>query len=330
MTYAPPTLKALAAYWVARGGTNLGIVGDTHHVQKGTSYHLGKSSLAVGAYSKTTKRDKTGLSDAASAIDLGKLGGSFANLRAFSRWLVNQAQHNAPGTLDIREIIYSPDGKAVLRWDRERGPLSQPKPGEADSSHLTHTHVSWYRDSEKRGKIGVFAPYFEQPKEAPVADVEHLVKAISRIATQYIPNTTGEVRLGWIARINDYSGRLLATAIPVPAAAQADADVTPALSHDQPVAFGQIIAALGLALTPSEGGGIVAPAPAVLLQAASPLQNAQLTLMGVFGTPDDQATFPEADFTLYRQYHEGSNGAWAPKPDYANSGAWSAYADSID
>ena len=62
---------------------------------------------------------------------------------------------------DVREIIYSPDGQRVLRWDRERGASSMPRPGEADASHLTHTHVSFYRDSEHRDKVPLFAPYFE-------------------------------------------------------------------------------------------------------------------------------------------------------------------------
>lgn len=162
MTFAPPTLVELAAWWKAQGGVNLGIVGDASHQAKGTSYHLGADDLAAGAYSRQTARDKAGLSNAASAIDLGRLGGSLGELRAFSVWLVDRARANAPGTSDLREIIYSPDGSRVLRWDRERGYQSAPRPGEADASHLTHTHVSWYRDAQRRDHVTAFRPYFDQ------------------------------------------------------------------------------------------------------------------------------------------------------------------------
>lgn len=161
MTFNPSTLVALGSYWTAQGGRNLGVVGDTGHVAKGVSYHLGADQLAAGAYSRQTARDKAGLSNAASAIDLGRLDGSLVALRDFSKWLVARARMNATGTSDMREVIYSPDGKVVMRWDRERGYASAPKPGEADDTHLTHTHISWYRDAEKRDHTTAFRPYFD-------------------------------------------------------------------------------------------------------------------------------------------------------------------------
>lgn len=177
MTYAPATLRTLAELWVANGGVNLGIVGDTRHVATGTSYHLGKDKLSATAYSRQTARDRAGLSDAASAIDLGKLSGSFVELQKLSRWLVSQAQADAPGTDDIREIIYSPDGKTVWRWDRERGHDSDPMKSvyldgrwtQGDQTHLTHTHISWYRDAEQRDHTVPFRPYFEEG-DVPLID----------------------------------------------------------------------------------------------------------------------------------------------------------------
>ncbi len=169
MTYNPATLRALGALWTSNGGINLGVVGDTAHAAKGYSYHLGADQLAATAYSSATARDKAGLTNAASAIDLGRLDGSLANLRAFSRWLVGRGQRNESGTSDIREVIYTPDGKVVLRWDRERGYAAAPRAGEADDSHLTHTHISFYRDSEARDKRPVFAPYFVPPQEETMA-----------------------------------------------------------------------------------------------------------------------------------------------------------------
>lgn len=167
MSYSPPTLNALVTYWKSKGGVNLGVVGDTSHVNRGVSYHLGADHLVATAYSRKTARDKAGLTNAASAMDLGRLDGTLTALRSFSVWLVDQARHNQPGTSDMREIIYTADGKTVLRWDRERGYASLPKGGEADNTHLTHTHVSWYRDAEKRDHTTAFRPYFGDRKPIP-------------------------------------------------------------------------------------------------------------------------------------------------------------------
>lgn len=182
MTFAPPTLTALAKLWVANGGVNLGIVGDTSHVARGWSYHLGKDDLADGASSARLARDVAGLSNAASAMDFGKLDGSYVHLREFSKWLVAQCRANRPGTSDIREVIYSPDGKIVLHWDRQRGYATAPvqlDPTPLNLGHLTHTHVSWYRDAEFRDHRTAIAPYFEDetmnsfvvPKVPQIGDV---------------------------------------------------------------------------------------------------------------------------------------------------------------
>jgi hypothetical protein len=181
MSVAPRSLLDLQSYWIAQGGVSLGIVGNAVHCK---GYHLGRDRIfgacacrpknicqpGLGSrdYSAQTARDRAGLSNAASAIDLGRLGGSLANLRDFSSWLVERCRTNQPGTADFREIIYSPDGSTVLRWDRERGHASAPRPGEGDDSHLTHTHISFYRDSEDRDKRPVFEPYFDGGEMVPV------------------------------------------------------------------------------------------------------------------------------------------------------------------
>lgn len=160
VSYVPASLASLGTYFRSVNVVNLGVVGDASHNAKGTSYHLGRDRLLSTAYSIKTTRDRNGLTDAASAIDVGRVGGSLTKLRSLSVWLVSQARANATGTSDIREIIYTADGRTVLRWDRERGYASQPKAGEADSSHLTHTHVSYYRDSQRRDKVALFRRYF--------------------------------------------------------------------------------------------------------------------------------------------------------------------------
>jgi hypothetical protein len=165
MTYNPADLTTLMAYWTASGGVNLGIKGDASHVTKARSYHLGADQLTDYTYSGSTARDKAGIAkwpNAASAVDLGELGGSIVGLRRFSGWFVERCRANAPGTSDVRDFIYSLDGVTVLRWDRERGVASAPKAGEADTSHRKHSHISFYRDSRERDKVGLFRPYFEE------------------------------------------------------------------------------------------------------------------------------------------------------------------------
>ena len=191
MSYAPASIASLGAYWTHQGGINSGIVGGSTVIR---GYHVGKDRIRSSTdYSIQTARDKRGLTNAASALDLGRLDGSLRNLQEFSKWLVNErCRKNAAGTSDVREVIYSPDGHVVLRWDRQRGYASAPRPGESDNSHLWHTHISFYRDSEHRDKVGLFRPYFE----TEVTDVP--------VISTYIP--------GWIAVIMAADGAKIRTA----------------------------------------------------------------------------------------------------------------------
>jgi hypothetical protein len=178
MTFAPASLVTLGKYLVAHGAVNLGIVGDTAHVGTGTSYHLGQSQLKVGAYSTTSPRDREpALTEAASAIDIGKVGGSLKGLQALSSWLSSQCQRRAIDTLDIREVIYSPDGSKVFRWDE---PTQTVYPGgtgtgQGDDSHLWHTHVSWFRDAEFRDHTALFRRYFEEAEVQIEFKIERFV-----------------------------------------------------------------------------------------------------------------------------------------------------------
>ena len=320
MTYSPPTLGDLARYWVSRGGTNLGIVGDSAHQAKGRSYHLGRSALSPTAYSRTTSRDRTGLTEAASAIDLGKLKGSYSALRAFSVWLVKRCQSNAPGTQDIREVIYTPDGKTVLRYDRERGIKSTPRPGEADTSHLWHTHVSWYRDSEKRAKVGVFAPYFvkEQVKEdtMPLSLIA-LVEAIQADEDKSDDRS--------IAKRKRNLSLLHGRVAPLEKAVAIISDAEVVLSDVPGVAMWQILTSLGF--DPENNK----PNAAAVIDKASPDQNRQLALLGFFAQPGSHAG---VDYSLFERYYEEApvglteggqptEGNWAPKDP--STSAWAAY-----
>lgn len=157
MTYAPGALSAARSYLIAQGvsANGVGIVGDTAHGTEG--YHVGwdrlKLGYGTGDYSwGESPRDRV-YSNAAMGLDLPSEG--FPRLREFSLWLVAQCLSGAPDTQDIREVIYTPDGKTVKRWDR----LGRRSSG--DSSHLWHTHISYFRDSEGRDKTALFKRFFE-------------------------------------------------------------------------------------------------------------------------------------------------------------------------
>lgn len=179
MTYAPPTITAAMKLWTDHGGVNLGIVGDAPHAATGQSYHLGKSQLRSDAYSRVLARDRAGLSEAASAMDLGKVNGSLAGLQRFSVWLVAQVRANPSAYRDIREVIYSPDGTHVKRWDNELKALRDggTGSGQGDDTHLWHTHISFYRDSEFRAKVQMVAPYWEGDtvESKPVYEQAHVI-----------------------------------------------------------------------------------------------------------------------------------------------------------
>lgn len=180
MTYAPKTLTALMAFWTKQGGVNLGIVGNTAHTK---GYHLGKDRIFDGSgpgigwadYSVKTTRDKAGLTNAASAVDLGRLDGSLTKLWAFSRWLADECKAGKPDTRDVREVIFwDPKTNRVLGWsDTAPGAFI---PDYGDASHKTHTHISYYRDSEGRSKLPLFQRYpaFVVTPPTPEAPVPNL------------------------------------------------------------------------------------------------------------------------------------------------------------
>lgn len=157
MTYAPQRLLDVRHYLqpiIGLQDFELGIVGDAAHL--GGYHHGWDQRRKAGDYSwSESTRDSSHKTNAARAFDLGM----FPQLREFSIWLVNECRYNVEDTLDIREIIYSPDGKTVARWDR----LGKRTSG--DNSHLTHTHISFFADAEDRDKTGPFKRFFGDDME---------------------------------------------------------------------------------------------------------------------------------------------------------------------
>jgi len=151
LTYAPDDLKAVQSYCRNVTGQPWESLGIIHSTPQGGGYHEGRDLLASagrapGEYTTDyswveSLRDLNGLDDAGSAFDLG---GDFGRFREITLGIVGACERSDPRTVDVREVIYTPDGNTVRRWDR----LGRRDSG--DDSHLYHTHVSFFRDSEGR------------------------------------------------------------------------------------------------------------------------------------------------------------------------------------
>lgn len=135
---------------------SVGLVGDARHSEGGDSYHLGKDQIRTSGHRYSVDesgRDKRGLDNYASALDLGqfkvKTGKGTFDLYDYNAWLIGLCKTGDPDTVDLREVIYSPDGKVVRRWDREG------RRGSGDDSHLSHTHHSEYRDADGRRMVRI-------------------------------------------------------------------------------------------------------------------------------------------------------------------------------
>lgn len=206
MTYAPDDLLAVRRYVLtqtALPGDAVGIVGDPAHASTG-GYHEGNDDLAragrlTSDYSKRqSSRDRPG-SNAASALDNGDFDHGGKTLRQLSQFLVARCVAGDPRCRDIREIIYTPDGQSVRRWDA----LGMSTTG--DSSHLYHTHTSFFRDSEGRrdrldNYLGLLVEFFEGAKMAFTPDQEALLLDAANITKYNVRPWLGDLSAAEAAR----------------------------------------------------------------------------------------------------------------------------------
>jgi len=159
MSYAPQTLLEARAYILAHtdlSPVEVGIVGDDRHTY---GYHLGKDRLPPNDYSAVHPRDKAGLTNAASALDIGNWSG----LVKLTKFLVAEAK--AGRLPDVREII-GPDGSGrAYRWAVENNWSAQIRA--KGDSHEWHCHISYFRDSEYRDKTAPFKKFFEGGGSTP-------------------------------------------------------------------------------------------------------------------------------------------------------------------
>src|SRR5687767_12420174 len=104
MTFAPRSILEVRAFLKGEDAdlsdVELGIAGGPSHVATGTSYHLGRDQLQMSKnpYSARTARDKAGLSNASSALDVDD---DLDELRELSVWVVAECRKNASDTRDL-------------------------------------------------------------------------------------------------------------------------------------------------------------------------------------------------------------------------------------
>lgn len=177
MSYAPASILNVAKLWTDRGGSNLGIVGDASH-QARPSYHNGRDVIARYGrtcstdYSICHPRDVRGLSDAASALDIGPGAVGFRLLRDFTKRLGEAVVRGDPDTADIREVLGTDDGATVRCWISPQAGGGKVLTGCADTSHLTHTHVSWFRDARDHDLTPPFRRLLGLQTSAPTPEVD--------------------------------------------------------------------------------------------------------------------------------------------------------------
>lgn len=173
MTYTPQDLENIRQEFRRITGLPAVSLGIQHFSPQGGGYHEGRDLLAaqdrapgqpIFEYSvDESSRDFDGLTGAASAIDRGDwwghINGREVSMRGLSAFLVDRMRANDLRARDLREVIYSPDGNEVKRYDR----LGVRTTG--DISHRTHGHDSFFRDSEGRRDLsdnyyGLIQEYF--------------------------------------------------------------------------------------------------------------------------------------------------------------------------
>lgn len=168
MTYSPQTWLEVRYLFQNKTGLPAVSLGIQHYQPDGGGYHEGNDLLAAAGrqdsdYSKRESvRDRPG-TNGASAIDIGWFdvvlrNGRRVTLFDLTRWML--AHIWDADALWIREIIYSLDGKTVKRFDR----LGIRSSG--DLSHLTHDHISGFRDDENVNKVNFFARFWAEMEGA--------------------------------------------------------------------------------------------------------------------------------------------------------------------
>jgi hypothetical protein len=177
MPYTPQSIHDLKKYLVAKTGkpgANFSI-GRTQQISNGQrlfrGYHLGGDQLGPKDYSNVKARDRRGLSDARSAIDI-KL--PVRDLKKLVTYL--RAEAEAGRLTDVREFLGPRQDGRAARYAKENNWQEELYP--EGNSHEWHVHLSFFRDSTSpasdRDKVGILEGHFgprdpdqEEPEPPP-------------------------------------------------------------------------------------------------------------------------------------------------------------------
>lgn len=153
MSYAPQSLKDVRNFLLAQPGLDgleVGIVGNpaTHTY----GYHLGRDRLPLNDYSNRLQRDRNGLTDAASGLDIGM----FDRLVNLVSYLLDACREGR--TTQIRAIAGPHFNGRAYRWDSTSG--WEPQLLKKGDDHEWHAHIEWFRDTEYENKLTLFHEFF--------------------------------------------------------------------------------------------------------------------------------------------------------------------------
>lgn len=151
--YAPPNLVTLgsqvrSAFGLAANA--IGIKGDDSHDY---GYHrsrrwINEAGQGGGDYSNQLVLDTSGGdSNWLAALDVSL---DPARMKQTTGRLINAMKAKDPRVAQVREVFGTLDGVSVAGWDAATG-----KPTSADSSHLWHLHISFYRSRANYDHSGV-------------------------------------------------------------------------------------------------------------------------------------------------------------------------------
>lgn len=164
MTTSPDNMLQIRYLFQRKTGLPAVSLGIQHYSPQGGGYHEGNDLLAKAGrkdtdYSKReSARDRPG-TDEASAIDIGDFKVTLPNGRVVTEIDLHrfvERNFGADDALWMREYIYSPDKKKVLRLDR----MGRRKSG--DNSHRTHCHVSKFRDVRDNSPVRFFERFWNE------------------------------------------------------------------------------------------------------------------------------------------------------------------------
>lgn len=175
MAYTPQTIHDLRKYLIEKTGRDpkffsvARTCADSTGQRKFRGYHLGKDQIESPCgqgiardYSTRRKRDRRGLTDARSALDINL---ATKDEKALIEYLLQQP---ATALMDIREFIGPNAEGRGTRYAREND--WEPEVYPEGNSHEWHVHISWLRDSEFRDKIALFEGLYGPRNAIPDAD----------------------------------------------------------------------------------------------------------------------------------------------------------------